>query len=264
MAIVIPQETRIPERLTFAAGDERTQKAIAWIAQRHRLTDAATGLQTATTPEDVTQAFLNSQVFLLAASVGEVLMGRLHPNYLIRALSQRMGIGMDDARAIAHDVSREIFAHVKQELVDVYHMQVQPEVHEPTPVGGESEPLESAEPIESTESLLRQEYGGQAIAQGGTGLEEASQAAEAAVPETPARPASDGLAEQVFEGTFPTAPPTPEAPPPTPQQISSEALQTPEASASFTPESSGPHVVDLRNIDNIENSFAPPPPQNNP
>ena len=256
MTVALPQRTNIPVRLRHAAGDERTQRALQWIAQRHHLAAVDnTALASASSLEEAAKILEGSQSFLLTAAVGAVLLGELHPNYLIRALSQRMGIEMDDARAIAHDVSREIFAHVKQELVDVYHMRAQPEVHEPAPVGGESEPLESAEPGGQSQEWTEPIQSPEPIANSAEPTEEKT-AEISSTPGSELRPTNslDGLAEQVAEGAFPTAPQEPV--PSTPEDIA----QTQEPPASFTPESSGPHVVDLRNIDNIENSFAPPPP----
>lgn len=274
MIVAQPQETRIQERLRTLAGDARTEQAIAWIAQRHRLTDATISLQNAATSGEITQAFLNSQVFLLAASVGEVLMGRLHPNFLIRALAERLQLSMDEARAIGHDVSREIFAHVKQELVDLYHMRAVPKVHLPPEVRESAEEAFAA--TEAPDAFQTQE---------GAQTPEVEEVSEA--------PPAQGLAAQVVEGAFPRASPNNNgaAPPEVPSQEPEFSVPAPESAGS--PETStvpktqevggmkeappatqdswsgppvsraseggaSPNIVDLRTLD--ENSFAPPPP----
>lgn len=60
---------------------------------------------------------------VLAEAIGEVMLGILHPNFLIRTLAERADISTDQAQKIALDVSTKIFAPVRQELLAMYRGQ---------------------------------------------------------------------------------------------------------------------------------------------
>ena len=54
--------------------------------------------------------------------VGQVLIGELHPNSFIKALAEQGNIPLEKARAIARDISAQVFAPVRNELMSVYQI----------------------------------------------------------------------------------------------------------------------------------------------
>src|SRR3989344_770328 len=125
MPVLTPQ---LSPQLLETAGDERTEKAIAWIAQRWKLKSADDFVAQGA---NFQEALRQSQVFVLSQTVGEVLAGKLHPDFVVKTLEERLNIPRDRARDIAHDVSREIFSRVRRELMDYYRITPEQKVAHP-------------------------------------------------------------------------------------------------------------------------------------
>jgi hypothetical protein len=52
--------------------------------------------------------------------VGRVLIGELHPNSFIKTLAEEGNVPLEKARAVARDISAQVFAPVRNELMTVY------------------------------------------------------------------------------------------------------------------------------------------------
>ncbi|OHA53425.1 MAG: hypothetical protein A3A30_02820 [Candidatus Terrybacteria bacterium RIFCSPLOWO2_01_FULL_48_14] len=186
MPVLTPQ---LSPQLLETAGDERTEKAIAWIAQRWKLKSADDFVAQGA---NFQEALRQSQVFVLSQTVGEVLAGKLHPNFVVKTLEERLNIPRDRARDIAHDVSREIFSRVRRELMDYYRITPEQKVAHPSrdadlrgqdadKHGQQEEPMKPsmAESIQGTGYRAQEsEDGGQGIEIGEPGLAISNQKSE--------------------------------------------------------------------------------------
>ena len=67
-----------------------------------------------------------------AQLVGQVLFGELHPNSFIRKLAEQGSVDIERARSIARDVSAQVFAPVRNELMKVYEISGEDKQAQPT------------------------------------------------------------------------------------------------------------------------------------
>lgn len=105
---------RLPQKLQEVILSEETAATIARLTEEHHI---------------------KGKTSALADLVGDVLMGELHPNLLVRTIAEDMRVPQGDARRMGIAIAEKIFAPVREELLSMYlHKKpVPPEKQPPKP-----------------------------------------------------------------------------------------------------------------------------------
>ncbi|MBI4134253.1 MAG: hypothetical protein HY475_02410 [Candidatus Terrybacteria bacterium] len=93
---------KLPEVLQRAMISSDVARMIGIISSKHQIADKGS---------------------LLAETIGEVFLGILHPNLFIRTVSDRLQLPLDRSRALSFEVSAQIFASVRNELMRIHGIQ---------------------------------------------------------------------------------------------------------------------------------------------
>src|SRR3989344_62530 len=93
---------KLPEALQRAMISADVARMIGVISSKHQIADKGS---------------------LLAEAIGEVFLGILHPNLFIRTVSDRLQLPLDRSRALSFEVSAQIFASVRNELMRIHGIQ---------------------------------------------------------------------------------------------------------------------------------------------